>query len=559
MLHALAKYFHERRRGLTRAASYVGGVYLIGRYVADRLEDVRNKVIQDRLARENLRRRFEQNQQDVAFTIMALLPTLGTHILQDMDVEGVTHELQSFSRASKTAMELQHFAPPSESGLSLSAKTSHSNEQDGRSENGSISVVSSVGQDDGTSIDLTASSTSWAVSSMQSSQPSEEPAVDPLHPAPPPSSRPPSPTLESTFPTQSCQPALYQAQPMEEQAIPVTRSKAELWKEVKILSERGSTLGARGITHHNVISPAFTRTLTVIYSITLLSIFTHIQLNILGRSKYIQSTIQLERDERMREQLQYNTSVYSLFWAWSGDTDDLEEAEAISEETERKYLTLSWWILHVGWKDVGERVRRGVEEVFEGFVFTIGGRCLRLILLPLSVSLKTKLTVADLHRLISDVRRRVEYEVTFEGQERRINFMSTLLPPTPETLQHVLTQGGIPARLANASDTKFESLLSETRTHLSSGSFERVLEVCLDQATDILFSGVEKHPLRGPSSVLGQEPRERLAGMLPGLARWCHLALEALPNELVDRLTISAGACEREGGVGILSYNLLKL
>ena len=48
------------------------------------------------------------------------------------------------------------------------------------------------------------------------------------------------------------------------------------------------------------------------------------------------------------------------------ETDELEESENVSEETERKYLTLSWWILHVGWKDVGERVRRGVEEVFEG-------------------------------------------------------------------------------------------------------------------------------------------------------------------------------------------------
>ncbi|KAJ3556595.1 hypothetical protein NP233_g11943 [Leucocoprinus birnbaumii] len=50
----------------------------------------------------------------------------------------------------------------------------------------------------------------------------------------------------------------------------------------------------------------------------------------------------------------------------------------------------------------------------------------------------------DLHRLISDVRRRVEHEITFEGTERRINFLSTLLPPTPETIQHVLTQGGFP-------------------------------------------------------------------------------------------------------------------
>ena len=105
---------------------------------------------------------------------------------------------------------------------------------------------------------------------------------------------------------------------------------------------------------------------------TLLSLFTHIQLNILGRSKYMQSMIQQERDERVREQLQYSISVYSLFWGDKSledpETDELEESENVSEETERKFLTLSWWILHVGWKDVGERVRRGVEEVFERYV-----------------------------------------------------------------------------------------------------------------------------------------------------------------------------------------------
>lgn len=56
----------------------------------------------------------------------------------------------------------------------------------------------------------------------------------------------------------------------------------------------------------------------------------------------------------------------------------------------------------MGWKDVAERVRRGVEEVFEG------------------VSLKTRLGAVELHRLVEDVRRRVEHEITFEGTERRI-------------------------------------------------------------------------------------------------------------------------------------------
>ena len=39
------------------------------------------------------------------------------------------------------------------------------------------------------------------------------------------------------------------------------------------------------------------------------------------------------------------------------------------------------------------------------------------------VSLKTKLAAVDLHRLISDVRRRVEHEITFEGNEKRTTYV----------------------------------------------------------------------------------------------------------------------------------------
>ena len=98
---------------------------------------------------------------------------------------------------------------------------------------------------------------------------------------------------------------------------------------------------------------------------TLLTLFTHVQLSILGRSKYIHSVIQTEQDERLREQM--DASILSLLWADSTEEEAAQSVEVISEETERKFLTLSWWILHVGWKDVGERVRRGVEEVFEGY------------------------------------------------------------------------------------------------------------------------------------------------------------------------------------------------
>lgn len=79
-----------------------------------------------------------------------------------------------------------------------------------------------------------------------------------------------------------------------------------------------------------------------------------------------------ERDERTREKLSYQLSIYSLFWSQGAEeceSELIQDVEPIDEETEMMYLTLSWWICNIGWKDVGERVRRGVEEVFDECVF----------------------------------------------------------------------------------------------------------------------------------------------------------------------------------------------
>ncbi|OSX56831.1 hypothetical protein POSPLADRAFT_1062339 [Postia placenta MAD-698-R-SB12] len=512
MFYGLVNYFHERRPRLRRMAGYLGGAYLLGSYVLERFEDVRTQVTQDRLAKDNLRKRFEQNQQDISYTIMALLPTLGKHVLEGMDVEGVTAELQSMSKPSRSPKP----ASPPETSLASSVELTSPVVADELSENGSVSIISSV-HENGTSLHTPDSSMSWVDQlSMQSSQePGAIAAAASMSesPADVESSKLNGSLSESMLSTSSTSSKLENGHgnsPPEsissEIISTITRSKAELWKEVKILT--------------------FTRTLTALYSITLLSLFTHIQLSLLGRSKYIQSVKQMERDERIREQLHYASTDFSHLWS-SGDlpsADELDERESLSEETEHKFLTLSWWILHVGWKDVGERVRRGVEDVFE------------------EVSLKSKLTINDLFRLVSDVRRRIEYEVTFEGHERRINFVSALLPPTTETLQHVLTQGGIPPHIAGAPDLQFHALLEEARTHILSASGQRVLEVCLDEATETLFSALQRQVFNSGAARYGvdtddvEQPRERLAAMLPGLARWCHRAFDALPNELVDGL-----------------------
>lgn len=117
------------------------------------------------------------------------------------------------------------------------------------------------------------------------------------------------------------------------------------------------------------------------------------------------------------------------------------------------------------------------------------------------------------------------------------SFLSTLLPPTTETMQHVLTQGGISPYLATHHDPTFTSLLDETRSLITSSDFELVLELALNRATEVLFHGLQKHVFVDSTSAANEPDQDlklRLAGLLPGLARWSHLALNGLPNQLVD-------------------------
>jgi peroxin-3 len=121
MLNSVSNYLSERRAGFVRSAGVAGGLYLVGQYAAARVADMRESVLENRGAREkyvqvcslppyspivdivprSMRKRFQQNRQDISFTIMTYLPLLSKHILDDMDVEALTAELQSLSRAAK--------------------------------------------------------------------------------------------------------------------------------------------------------------------------------------------------------------------------------------------------------------------------------------------------------------------------------------------------------------------------------------------------------------------------------------------------------------------------
>lgn len=596
MFDTARKYVYDRRRGLFETSVVLCGAYAVSRYVNERLEEVKEKVVRGRTAREALRRRFQSTHDDACFTIMALIPTLAEQILEEMDVESLTNELQSLSRTSRPRSRFQHPESHSESEVGSAS--------DVHSDAGSASLSSYSCIDGETSSNMAASTDSWVDrSSSSSSHGNTSEQLQQPHDFLDSAGSQLSDSITTASSSLSYNPGAPFHEPQASMSLSTsessTRTKAQLWKEVKILT--------------------LTRTLTTLYTTTLLSLLTSIQLALLARERYITSVLSTERAERiseaaptlsglvLREVVSRVIDVEMIWPAWSAGQDYWdEEVEGVSEETEMRFLTLSWWILHVGWKDVAARVRGSVEAVFEG------------------VSLKTKLSPSELHVLILDVRRRVERDGTADNRASIPGrFIGSLLPPTPETTAHVLAQGGalpqVPSEFsplpgssisslrdnndsppiagptprvgifptppssipsssspspsssqpapnttsppltsqprAEFSDPIFSSLLSQTRAYLAGPDFAYALSAALDRATVVLVDGlrakvfVDSNTTNAPEGLsatnpidltVGEETKEeikiRLAGLLPGLARWSQLALNAVPNELVDNV-----------------------
>lgn len=52
MIHTVKNYFYDRRKGFAKTAGVIGGFYLVKRYVTDRLEEAKEKVMEEQQARD---------------------------------------------------------------------------------------------------------------------------------------------------------------------------------------------------------------------------------------------------------------------------------------------------------------------------------------------------------------------------------------------------------------------------------------------------------------------------------------------------------------------------
>ncbi|GAA5859370.1 hypothetical protein JCM8547_002003 [Rhodosporidiobolus lusitaniae] len=315
------------------------------------------------------------------------------------------------------------------------------------------------------------------------------------------------------------------------------KSKVELWNEIKILS--------------------FTRLLTSLYLIVLLTLQTHVQLALLGRSSYVSSLLSSlpprtpsPPPSKPLSLPSYLTSLTSPSRDENSD-EDLEKAlydpqklpltrEELTEEkrrreeeerkdVERKYLTFSWWLLHEGWKAVEERVRGAVEEV-------VGG-----------MGLRSPLVYGELGALFAQLRRKIEID---DVTGKPFDFSAALHPPNPSQELQTLISGGsyVPPPPSSSSSSSSRSsyppptcasdpdpispslrrLLNETSDALDSPDAALVRSFCLDRLFSLAMEKLEpafrsggagEGDGRGARFEDVTERTARLAGLLPILTR----------------------------------------
>ncbi|KAK7471265.1 peroxin [Stygiomarasmius scandens] len=437
----------------SKAAIFAGSVYLVRGYITERLEDVKEKLESERIAKDTIRRRFEQTREDVGYTVVAMLPELAEGILEELDVEEVTKELKGLGKEREKEKEKEKTSSVESSQLNTSGLRSWvdtgSNNEDSPEMSSSIVSANSNGTGYGYTTSSIAASASTsnlsdissalsatgsgsggdAESDAGSASSSGRRGLYETNNASGSMSSLPSLGTSSLESSAILQPTLRHSHlriPKTLHPKPPFKSKSALWQHLLQLT--------------------LTRTLLVSYTIPLLSLFTSLQLTLLARAKYVRGIMQKAKEEEIRERIEESVrkefgwknvmfGVIKTKLGFGGDGLDLnmgmdldwrkqeelyDVEAALSNPNERgihsapdlafdalstKYLTLSYHLLHVGWRELAEVVQGAVVATLQEFYIVHEGEGGRK---EEKVTLKTKLTQRDVQRLVRTIRKRVE-------------------------------------------------------------------------------------------------------------------------------------------------------
>jgi peroxin-3 len=217
------------------------------------------------------------------------------------------------------------------------------------------------------------------------------------------------------------------------------KSKAQIWNEIKITS--------------------ITRALTMIYSLSLLTLLTRIQLNLLGRGSYVASVVALAQPPPDAS----NSILLE-------DHDDPSGSTSFGDnwEVNRRYLTFSYYLLHKGYAQVMEKVRRAVQEAFG------------------SVSPTEGLSADRLRELILSVRKQIEGPT--ETERYSLRWLPFLLPSREEE-EALLIEANVitpPQTSSSSPGAEGSSLTDERKSYLDTSTGP--LRHLLDETADLIDS-----------------------------------------------------------------------
>ncbi|KAM3081024.1 peroxin [Clarireedia jacksonii] len=439
-MNSVRKWVRRNKTPFMVGFGVIGVGYVASQYVLGKISDARQRMSSDRIARENLRRRFEQNQEDCTYTVLALLPTATENILAELETERITFALQQ-QKAAKLARGGE--GHPSEFGSS----------------------PPSITDDDGRSI------AGFSESGMHISQ----------------LGIPSGATVDNDGAQDGGQKGAQQAQKSK-------KSKMQLWNDLKI---SGSLRRSDKAKEQILICISY-------YAI----------LNLLGRRSYLSSVVSLASGGQEQ-------STISLE---NNDDDNVDQAYGNDFETNRRYLTFSWWLLHRGWKEVMIKVEAAVKEVFA------------------TTSPREDLTMARFSELTLEVRKKVEGATPADRLETR--WLHYLLPPRDQE-DYVLKESGMESLEPGISfSSPLRRLLDETSDLVDSPPFSHVLTMLLDAGFSTLVEQkIAQQAFKIPTQ--SEDPRVteiiepkpvKLPIILAVLTRQAHSIGNGVPNEYLQAM-----------------------
>ncbi|OAA43107.1 Peroxin-3 family protein [Metarhizium rileyi] len=451
MLSSARRWLRNNRTPIAISVGVIGAAYVATQYVFNKINDARERMSSDRIAKENLRRRFEQNQEDCTFTVLALLPTATSNIMGAMNTEQITYEIQQIKGSTKGQKSgaSESTSPPSIADTTMT-------EDDGKS----LATSASIHSESGIHASQIASPKPFSAAAGQDGQ--QDAALTPR----------------------------------------VSRkTKRQLWDDLTI--------------------SAITRAFTLVYTIALLTMLTRVQLNLLGRRSYLSSVVILATGSQQ--------ATISLE---NNDDDNPEQAYGSDFDTNRKYLTFSWWLLNRGWVQVMNRVKSAVRTVFS------------------SLSPRDLVSFDRFSDLTMEVRKLVEGSTAVE--RRQTEWLTFLLPPRDQE-EEVIRQSGIlednsmqGGAVSEPSPAALRRLLDETADLIESPSFSHVLTLALDAAFETLvdkklateaFELPSQSPFAPPESMeLRHSKLILLPKILSVLTRQAHVIGNGVPNEYLQEM-----------------------